>query len=455
MIGSKHGGSRRAALVGIVATVAVVALAGAAAAEPATSTTSTTDSSTSTSTSTTAAPTTTTTAPPNPSTTSTTTAAPSTTARAAATPNAAYVALTISRNPFNVGNQRVGTWYKKQSVIITNATNKAVKLKKISFGPGDQTDFAVGTNCFPNGHPRTLQPKVSCAISVLFTPRRFGARKVKVYILSSVSPLPQVLSVKGTGTGGYFISRPKGGVSGFGDATVKGKINKKPLSEPVINIATTHTAQGYWLLGADGGVFTFGRREVLRLDRRHAPQPTRGRHGPDEDRQGLLARRDRRWHLQLRRREVLRLDRRDAPQLRRSWAWRPRTSGKGYWLVAADGGIFSFGDAKFYGSTGGMHLNKPIVAMSRTPSGNGYWLVAADGGVFCFGGARFKGSAGNKFPGLVVRAWRPEPTVAATGCSIRSARSGRSATCRTTATGTCRAAARAPALRRPRRSSDP
>ncbi|HET9077726.1 MAG TPA: PQQ-binding-like beta-propeller repeat protein [Acidimicrobiales bacterium] len=66
----------------------------------------------------------------------------------------------------------------------------------------------------------------------------------------------------------------------------------------------------------------------------------------------------------------------------------------GYWLVAADGGIFSFGDAAFHGSTGGMHLNRPIVAMAATPDGNGYWLVASDGGVFCFGDATFHGSTG-------------------------------------------------------------
>jgi hypothetical protein len=77
-------------------------------------------------------------------------------------------------------------------------------------------------------------------------------------------------------------------------------------------------------------------------------------------------------------------------------------SGKGYWLVAADGGIFCFGDAKFYGSTGGMHLNRPIVAMSRTVSGKGYWLVAADGGVFTFGDAKFHGSGGSKFFGVVI-----------------------------------------------------
>jgi hypothetical protein len=72
----------------------------------------------------------------------------------------------------------------------------------------------------------------------------------------------------------------------------------------------------------------------------------------------------------------------------------PTPNGNGYWLVAADGGIFAFGDAPFLGSTGGMRLNRPIVGMAATPSGNGYWLVAADGGIFTFGEARFHGSTG-------------------------------------------------------------
>ncbi len=72
----------------------------------------------------------------------------------------------------------------------------------------------------------------------------------------------------------------------------------------------------------------------------------------------------------------------------------PTPSGAGYWLVAADGGIFSFGDAGFYGSTGGMPLNRPVVGMAATPSGKGYWLVAADGGIFSFGDAAFFGSMG-------------------------------------------------------------
>ncbi|MGH9006016.1 MAG: hypothetical protein ACRDYV_23060, partial [Acidimicrobiia bacterium] len=70
-------------------------------------------------------------------------------------------------------------------------------------------------------------------------------------------------------------------------------------------------------------------------------------------------------------------------------------SGSGYWLVASDGGIFAFGDAKFYGSTGDVKLNKPIVGMAKSRAGDGYWLVASDGGIFSFGDAKFYGSTGD------------------------------------------------------------
>lgn len=68
----------------------------------------------------------------------------------------------------------------------------------------------------------------------------------------------------------------------------------------------------------------------------------------------------------------------------------------GYWEVASDGGVFAFGGARFYGSMGGRHLNAPIVGMAATPDGKGYWLVAADGGIFAFGDASFYGSMGGQ-----------------------------------------------------------
>ena len=71
-------------------------------------------------------------------------------------------------------------------------------------------------------------------------------------------------------------------------------------------------------------------------------------------------------------------------------------TGLGYWLFASDGGVFAFGDAPFLGSLGATRLNQPIVSASATPSGAGYVLVARDGGVFTFGDASFEGSTGGQ-----------------------------------------------------------
>jgi Tol biopolymer transport system component/ribosomal protein L24E len=83
---------------------------------------------------------------------------------------------------------------------------------------------------------------------------------------------------------------------------------------------------------------------------------------------------------------------------------------KGYWFVAADGGIFSFGDASFAGSTGDKKLNQPIVGMASSPTGRGYWFVAADGGIFSFGDATFYGSTGDKKLNRPIVGMAPSPT---------------------------------------------
>jgi hypothetical protein len=70
----------------------------------------------------------------------------------------------------------------------------------------------------------------------------------------------------------------------------------------------------------------------------------------------------------------------------------------GYWLVGSDGGIFAFGSAQFYGSTGSLGLQRPVVGITSTSDRKGYWLVASDGGVFAFGDAGFYGS----IPGLGI-----------------------------------------------------
>ena len=89
------------------------------------------------------------------------------------------------------------------------------------------------------------------------------------------------------------------------------------------------------------------------------------------------------------------------------------STGGGYWQVASDGGVFSYGDAPFHGSVPGLGLRLTnIIGMARTPSSQGYWLVGRDGGVFAFGDAPFHGS----LPGLGIRlddpssAWPPPGT---------------------------------------------
>jgi len=72
----------------------------------------------------------------------------------------------------------------------------------------------------------------------------------------------------------------------------------------------------------------------------------------------------------------------------------PTADRGGYWEVASDGGVFAFGDAAFHGSMGGTHINQPVVGIAATPGGGGYWEVASDGGMFAFGDAGFYGSMG-------------------------------------------------------------
>ena len=71
---------------------------------------------------------------------------------------------------------------------------------------------------------------------------------------------------------------------------------------------------------------------------------------------------------------------------------------RGYWVVASDGKVFSYGNAQRYSPPAGEALDKPVVGAAATPTGEGYWLVASDGGIFAFGDAAFAGSAGGVAP---------------------------------------------------------
>jgi hypothetical protein len=79
-----------------------------------------------------------------------------------------------------------------------------------------------------------------------------------------------------------------------------------------------------------------------------------------------------------------------------------------YWMVASDGGIFTFGGVPFEGSAGGVPLRQPVIGMAATPSSRGYWLAGADGGIFTYGDAQFHGS-----PAALPAAMRPTAPVVA------------------------------------------
>jgi hypothetical protein len=175
-------------------------------------------------------------------------------------------------------------------------------------------------------------------------------------VASVASSTPRVCSVGSNGLTVSFV--------GFGTCTLTPSIPQSanyfgaagsPVSFPV-----QEASHGYWLVGSDGGIFSFGSAAF---------------HGS----MGGTA-------LQ---RPVV--------------AITPTSTGNGYWLVASDGGIFSFGDSSYYGSLPGVglhpagsglphSLNAPIVGMVPTYTGHGYFMVASDGGVFAFGDAKFEGS---------------------------------------------------------------
>ena len=160
-------------------------------------------------------------------------------------------------------------------------------------------------------------------------------------------------------------------------------------------------------------------------------QPADRRDGRLAVRQGLLAGRVRRRDLQLRRRRTSSARPAASTSTSRSSAWPPRQDGNGYWTGRRPtAGSSASATPHFFGSTGGIHLNQPIVGMagdarpatatgwshptagssaSATPTSSARWaaststsrssawplrppatatgLVASDGGIFSFGDA--------------------------------------------------------------------
>jgi len=157
---------------------------------------------------------------------------------------------------------------------------------------------------------------------------------------------------------GYWELGSDGGVFSFGAAPYEGSTGGLKLAQPVVGMAATPDAGGYWLVAKDGGLFNFG----------------------DANYYGSLP------GLKVKVSNIV--------------AIASTPDGGGYWMVAKDGGVFGFGDAKYYGSLPGLKVSvSNVVAMAPTADGKGYWLVGSDGGLFSFGDATYYGS----LPGLKIK----------------------------------------------------
>lgn len=167
------------------------------------------------------------------------------------------------------------------------------------------------------------------------------------------------LSANPAGTGLAAVDAA-GRVAVGGATSWLGDASGMQLRSPIVDIAFTPDGDGYWLVAADGGVFTFGSAPYMGSIPEVLPP-------------GVMP---------------------DRPIA----AMSPTTTGDGYWLFASDGGVFAFGDAQFHGSVPqvlgpGRRAKSPVVGAITAADGGGYLLAGSDGGVFAFGTAQFHGSA--------------------------------------------------------------
>jgi hypothetical protein len=215
------------------------------------------------------------------------------------------------------------------------------------------TGIATTPPLTANGTPGTFTvTAVSGTLSASFTETNLAA---------AVVPPPPVTSPS---SHGYWLVGGDGGIFTFGSAAFHGSTGNIKLTRPVVGITPTADQQGYWLDASDGGVFAFGdapfEGSIPGLGILPAGYPAAGKE---------LA----------------------APIV----GMVPSSTGQGYFMVGADGGVFAFGDAKFAGSCpsiGG--CSGAAVAVMPDHSGNGYWLVTTTGHVYGFGDAQFLGAPG-------------------------------------------------------------
>jgi hypothetical protein len=180
----------------------------------------------------------------------------------------------------------------------------------------------------------------------------------------SVSTPAVVRTATTTPQHGYWLVGSDGGIFSFGAAFFHGSMGAIPLQRPVVGIVPTADRGGYWLDASDGGVFSFGDTQF------YGSIPGLGLHPAGSGLRHSL----------------------NAPIV----GMVPSRSHRGYLMVASDGGVFAFGDAKFAGSCPGIGgCRGAAVAVMPDASGNGYWLITSTGNAYAFGDALNLGAPGH------------------------------------------------------------
>ena len=160
---------------------------------------------------------------------------------------------------------------------------------------------------------------------------------------------------------GYWLVGSDGGIFSFGAAAFYGSMGGTPLQRPVVGITPSASRTGYWLVASDGGIFSFGNSSY------YGSIPGIGLHPAGSGLPNSL----------------------NAPIV----GMVPSVSGHGYFMVASDGGVFAFGDAHFAGSCPGIGgCVGSAVSVMPDSTGKGYWLVTNLGAVYAFGDAQFYGA---------------------------------------------------------------
>ena len=201
------------------------------------------------------------------------------------------------------------------------------------------------------------------------------------------TPLNQpIVGMAATPSGdGYWLVAADGGVFTFGDARFFGSAADLPLRAPIVGMVATATGEGYLLAAGDGGVFAYGDASGFGSLGWHkpvtaiVPSPSRAGFWLVTEDGDTFSHGDATYGIRAHADDVV--------------GAAGRSAG-GFWVVTATGVVHGVGGAASLGDLSGKPPAQPIVDMAATPSGRGYWLVGRDGGIFSFGDAVFFGSTG-------------------------------------------------------------